>query len=201
MNPMASRSRWLPGFALAAAALLALVLAIFGGPAGVSEGASCQAPPPTPLSVTLYAIEDSFVDDGMASTNYGGSASLYTSFYGEFLNRQRFLAKFDLSSIPTGSAIESASFRAYLNYSSGRSPVDLTLCQIAGSWSEYTVTWNNSPVWVSWTSASVGSSTGLYSWDATGLVSAWKAGLYPNYDRTSSATMRRLSPTSTGPTT
>ena len=181
MQPTTTRHDWLPGVALALVTLAIIGLAIWGTPPATSAGAAPAAPPPSPTTVTLYAVDDSYVDDGMPTTNYGGSASLYVSFYGEFLNHQRFLVKFDLSSIPAGSSIQSATFRAYLNYASGRSPVDLTMCRLAGSWSEYCVTWNNQPIFVSWTTSSIGSSSGLYSWDAVGLVSAWVSGAYTNY--------------------
>ena len=178
-NP--SRHSYLLAFALALLALVWAGLAAGDASPALSAAAAPQAPTPAPTTVTLYAIEDSYVDDGMPTTNYGGSASLYASFYGEFLNRQRFLVKFDLSSIPAGSSIQSATFRAYLNYADGRSSVDLIMCRLSGSWSEYGVTWNNQPTFVSWTTSSIGTSTGFYSWDATGLVSAWLNGIYTNY--------------------
>lgn len=151
-NP--SRRGYLLAFALALLALVLSGLASWDASPALSEAAAPQAPTPAPTTVTLYAIEDSSVDNGMPNTNYGGSASLDASLYGEFLSRQRFLVKFDLSSIPAGSSIQSATFRAYLNYASGRSSVDLTMCRLPGSWSEYGVTWNNQPVFVSWTTIS-----------------------------------------------
>jgi len=178
---MRERSLWVVLLAAAFGLVLAFASLTTGPPIQVDAAIPPQAPPPVPTTVTLYAVADSYVDDGMANTNYGGSASLYVSFYGEFLNRQFTLVKFDLSSIPAGSAIDSATFRAYLNAASGLSSVDLTMCRLSGSWSEYGVTWNNRPIFVSWNTEAVSSSTGWRTWDAKGLVSAWLAGIYPNH--------------------
>ena len=66
---MRERSLWVVLFAAAFGLVLAFASLTTGPPAQVDAALPPQAPPPVPTTVTLYATEDSYVDDGMANTN------------------------------------------------------------------------------------------------------------------------------------
>ncbi len=164
----------------------AVVLAVAGGaaipPGGeAGSGAAILAPTPSPTTVTLEAVADSYVDNGAASTNYGGSASLFSSLYGEFNNVQQTLVRFNLSSIPANASVQSAQVRLYQQAGSGLSSVTLNLGRAGSIWTEFGVTFNTRPTLYLVSSTSVGTSTGWKSWDATSLVSAWLNGTHANY--------------------
>ena len=63
------------------------------------------APIPTATTLTLYAVADTYVDEGNPSANFGGAANMYAAFYGEFDMHDRALIKFSLSSLPSGSVM------------------------------------------------------------------------------------------------
>ncbi|MGV8038804.1 MAG: DNRLRE domain-containing protein [Thermoanaerobaculaceae bacterium] len=146
-----------------------------------SGGDIPAAPPPTPVTVTLYATADAFVDNGAPNTNYGTGDMLYVALFGEFSNIEQSLARWSLSSIPAGATIQSAKVRLYLDQASGLSSVTLTLWRATASWSETGVTWNNRPGYSTVTTASAGLSDGWVEWTTTTLVQGWMAGTYSNY--------------------
>lgn len=162
------------------------LLALAGGAAlplgeGQVPGAAILAPTPPPTTVTLEAVADSYVDNGNPNANYGGSAYLFASLYGEFNNVQQPLVRFDLSSIPANASVQSAEVRLYQEFSSGLVSVTLSLARVGASWTEYGVTFNTRPPLYLVSSTTVGLLEGWKSWDATALVSAWLAGTYSNY--------------------
>lgn len=183
---MGSRGGWFIGVA----ALLGVTSAIPGlegdGSAKsvrqASElGATVQAPAAAPITVTLVAVADAYIDNGLPNNNYGASEDLFASLYGDFNNVQWTLARFDLSSIPAAATIQSATVRLYQEFGSGLASVTLNLNRAGASWTEYGVTFNNRPTLYLVSSASVGTGAGWKSWDATSLVSAWVGETHPNY--------------------
>jgi hypothetical protein len=93
-------------------------------------------------SVVLYPTKDATVNQDSPNINYGDGDWLlvgrdYSGYY-----HKSFLA-FDLSSIPTGSTINSA-FLVFGGNSEGS--FELIIKSVAQSWSEETITWNNTPI-------------------------------------------------------
>jgi hypothetical protein len=138
---------------------------------------------------TLFAVEDAMVRQGYPTTNAGNRVDMWAG-YDDYMNPDgqivRSLIKFDLSDVPAGVSISSASLNVRL-YNSwdypGRSRT-ITTYRIGSSWSESSVTWNTSP--------SIGESYGStlvthdvvgkwYSFDVTDLVRGWANGSYTNY--------------------
>lgn len=177
MRATASVSKgWVGILAVGAVGLVTTALA--GRQSGVSP-LVVAAPPPS--TVTLQAVADAHIDDGAPSVNFGSATNLWVALYGEFNSLQQTLARFDLSSIPSGATIDSATFQVYLNQATGLASVTMSFSRAGASWAEGSVTWNNRPTFYLVSSASVGNGTGWISWDATTLVRNWKSGAVANY--------------------
>lgn len=98
------------------------------------------------------------------------------------------LVRFDISSIPTGTNITSATLNLYYfkwwdNNPAGRS---LTCYRITSDWDDSDVTWNNRPTWLppgQWTdAAAVPGSTGQWmAWDVTSDVQEFVDGTAANF--------------------
>jgi len=132
-------------------------------------------------TVVLYATADSRVAAQTPTTNYGTE----TRFIVQAKNtsgRQRGLIQFDLSGIPAGSTINSATFSSYY-YSYTLASFDpegrtYYLYQNTEPWTETGVTWNNQPGYTTSQEASTAmpSSFGWVDWDVTGIVQTWVDG-------------------------
>jgi hypothetical protein len=129
------------------------------------------------------AGKDAFVNEYNPNTNYGsydylrvGCALTDPTYYDKIS-----FVQFSLSSIPSGSTINSASLYVYCSTTYG-DPQYIRLYQLSSSWSESTVTWNDAPNYWSgeYTTAYV-SGTGWKSWDATDHVQEWWNGQTTNY--------------------
>jgi len=90
--------------------------------------ASDTAPASAPTTVTLAAVADTYITADTSGTppyyvrNYGIDTNMYVGNVGSSPNiEQRLLLKFDLSGIPTGSIITSATLRLYVNQITGYS--------------------------------------------------------------------------------
>jgi hypothetical protein len=98
----------------------------------------------------------------------------------------RSLVMFDLSTIPSGSTINNATFEAYLVawYDYPNRYRDVAVHRITGTWSEDSVTWNNSPGYDGYyDSVSIKAEEiwDWHSWDVTDLVQEWVNGTYANH--------------------
>ena len=151
-------------------------------PDATRPGAQVAAGPDT--ATTLYPTADTYVYQGNANINYG-IANIFEVGRSEFLEESFALVRFNLTSIPAGSIINSARFEAYLRAADFGNQ-DISAYRVTGSWDAGTATWNNRPSVAAFVYAttSVGTSTGFYySWNVTTLVSNWvnQPGTYPNY--------------------
>ena len=128
----------------------------------------------TTAYIALSATDDSYMDSVLFNQNYGSDLVLKL----DNIVRERAVIKFDLSGIPSGSTIESATLKLYYSSyeTSPGNPPDsdiIECCKIYTSWSQSTVTWN-SP-WSNWggdyitpasATAAIPGSTGQYMlWD------------------------------------
>ena len=131
---------------------------------------------------TLAPTQDSYVNDGSKTTNYGGNTSMVVDRAGGGLGAQRALLKFDISSIPASATITSATLT--LNATANGGALDLDIYEVTEAWVEGQVTWNQRTTGNNWSSAGVTNSatttptlntgaTGLHNWDVTTLVTDW----------------------------
>ncbi len=90
--------------------------------------------------VFLSAERDSFVSQISPNTNYGTDSTLLVR--STTLNRA--WVQFNLSSIPAGSTVQTATLRLYLSTAPATSR-SYDAHRVTASWEEATVTWNNQP--------------------------------------------------------
>ena len=163
--------------------ILVLMLVIIGSQAQEASPAHAEA---GSSSVTLYATSDTYIYEGNPSSNYGMSNRLIVGRAEG--NDFRILVRFDLSSIPVGSTITSATLELYrlVNQASSASVEGAYYVwpyRLRSSWGEKSVTWNSQP-----SSASMGDpatnvqgSSGWTGWSVTNIVSYWVTDGNTNY--------------------
>lgn len=124
--------------------------------------------------------KDSFVF-GLSPGNFGSQTYLEAGGGTGTPPPSRTLIQFDLSSIPSGSTINSAILGLYLYTSFGLEPnlsIELSIHKITQEWQEDTVTFSNQPTFESnpLTSIFVGSPPSWVFWNVTSQVQAWVSG-------------------------
>ncbi|MBI2566404.1 MAG: DNRLRE domain-containing protein [Candidatus Schekmanbacteria bacterium] len=170
-----------------ASAVFPLAAVALWGALQVCAAGDAQAATAEPVRVVIQrevggAVADALLNsgvgsDGAASRNYGRSGSLTASLDGSG-GRRHGLLRFDLSAVPQGVTITSATIHLNLLLYGG-APVHAHL--VTSSWSESTVSWASfagaySPdVTVTFPAASVTSA------DVTELVQDWLDGATANY--------------------
>ena len=165
---------------------------------GTSYGSTSEFGPSTTTIATLTAIKDTYLSDGAKTVNYGDSTSLIVDKSGGDFGDGRVLLQFDLSSIPVGATITSATLQ--LNATSNSAPFPISVYEVTEDWQEGTggtgaADWDyrQSPEILlnEWSTpggtidstiiASLDTTaTGLHSWDITSLAQAWYNGTTPN---------------------
>jgi hypothetical protein len=126
--------------------------------------------------------EDTYIDDGSPSTNFGDQNEIRLS--NKTNNKQRGLLRFDLGSIPLQLNLKGIG-------SGGVASVDVH--RATTSWAELQANWNNATSSTPWTSPGGDWDTmvedtavidaavpGPTTWDVTNLVAAWLDGTYDN---------------------
>ena len=129
--------------------------------------------------VTLFAVEDSYVDEASPETTHGSQDDLYVAFDDSSSAEAVTLIKFDLSSIPGNATITSATLRLNMTLANGATPVMLSVNLCWDSWQENQVTFNSVPFYDGRGQSSIGDQTGWVELNATALVMDWMTG-YPN---------------------
>ncbi len=120
-------------------------------------------------------LADTTLDPSSPTTNYGASLGFNATKTEEALIRA------DLSSIPAGATVNSATLNLYVSSVNDKNPVNFHT--IVAPWAEGTVTYSsfnqqyNHAVVASLTATKVG----VKSIDLTSLTQAWVAGSTPNY--------------------
>ena len=154
-------------------------------------------------TVTLEASQDTTINSGAPSLNYGDCYELTTSRGGASdLGDWRLLIQFDLSAIPAGVTIDSAELRL-AKLSGDNAGVDFNIHRATSAWDEglgscggstYEANWNLRQTSTSWATpggdyiltplATVHITVnGIYSWsgsDLTTVVSSWYQGTMSN---------------------
>ena len=132
----------------------------------------------------IIPTDDTYVYAANPTTNYGTNTTMYVGHYGGAAGGpERDFLKFDLNSIPSGTAITSAKLWVYC-YSLGTAGLGTTAqCWSASDsigsedWTELTATWSNQPSMLALLDVqNVNENGKWYSWDVTDFVSGEFAG-------------------------
>ena len=125
-----------------------------------------------PVTCTLTAVADSYVDALLATSNFG--TSLVLNVNPSAVSTERALVRFDLTTcsptIPADAIVQSAQLRltvAALVLASRT----INLRSATSTWTETGVTWNTQPT----VAASVSGSAGVTAGQAAGTVITWTA--------------------------
>ena len=160
---------------------------------------SCSPPPTT---VTLNPVADSYIDNQSATINFGATIS-FSIKYVAASDQMRSLLKFDLSSIPAGTVIQSAKLRIDVTsvLTPSASPKAISAYALTQAWTENLVSWNKKDA-ANWTTLggtyrtpsvamavqeTSGTSpppgtftTGWLYWDLKALTQEWVDGITAN---------------------
>lgn len=130
----------------------------------------------------LPATQDAYVSQYYFNSNFGGSPALYIGRFAGPGDVYRSLLKFDLSTLPTLSAIQSAQLILFVDRKDVPGSQLVTIYQTLSEWNESLVTWNNQPGGVSVFSGNIvdGNVGSFVSFDITALVQAWYNFIVPN---------------------
>ncbi|MBN2131391.1 MAG: DNRLRE domain-containing protein [Sedimentisphaerales bacterium] len=116
-----------------------------GATYGEVEDYSLEVNDPASGSVSLYPTDDASVCQQSPTTNYGSSNSVSAGASGS--NYYRGYFKFDLSSLPTGVRVTSATLRLSNNFISIPAPTIRAHYCSTDSWYESSITWNTAPAY------------------------------------------------------
>jgi 2',3'-cyclic-nucleotide 2'-phosphodiesterase (5'-nucleotidase family) len=132
-----------------------------------------------PTSSEVTATADAQVVEGSPTTHYGTKTYLYvqSAASGSYLDERAWL-KFDLSALPAGATITSASLEMTAWKAQGGDLAVSAHASSDDSWTEGGLNWNNQPAIGSQldTTTLTSGVTGLYTWDVTSLVQSEYAG-------------------------
>lgn len=143
-------------------------------------------PPARADSSTLSVSRDAHIQEDDPTANFGSANDLKVRSKSEGNNR-RALVEFDLSAIPSGAFIESATLRVFMNNAPGISRT-YEVHRLTKNWVESQVTWNKR-TGASWTTPggdfdatviatqTTGTTSSVWlEWDVTTLVQDWVNG-------------------------
>ncbi|MCD4825726.1 MAG: DNRLRE domain-containing protein [Phycisphaerae bacterium] len=130
------------------------------------------------------AGKDTYVRISQPDTNFATDTTLRIQ-HGDDSNRYRTYLQFDISGIPMGQTIDSATLSLYMFGGWGTATLDNNVYGVTESWGETGPTWNNPPAWnttVRATRQMTGTeAVGWKPWDITSLVQDWYDGTSTNY--------------------
>jgi len=132
-------------------------------------------------TVTFNAVADATVRSWQPNTNFGGEGRLELSYAQiDVATEAVILLRFDLTSLPAGAIVDSATLKVYQEGATGPDPLTVGAYFVTSAWNESTVTWNTfptaSPIGIT---APLTAVPGYKLWSVTGYAEAWLAG--PNY--------------------
>lgn len=138
--------------------------------------------PGAPQQIVIQpSSADAEIRENAPDTNYGSATTMQV--LSRSTNRdRRILVQFNLSSIPPGAIINSATLELYATAGGTNRIYDLH--RLLGSWTESTVTWNNAPSITGTPDSSISTGTTINAWkvwDVTSIVQGWHNGTYSNY--------------------
>lgn len=131
-----------------------------------------------PADVTFASVADNGVKEDKPTTNQGDRAKLEVKTESGQAKTGREFIRFDVSSIPAGSTVSSATLTLCNNRVPGHTrPYDVH--RVTASWGEMTQTWNNQPAVAATatdTQNAVDTFPGCMSWMVTANVQLWVDG-------------------------
>lgn len=96
-------------------------------------------------TVTLNSTADTTIYENSSTTNYGSNTKFITGKDNSGPGRNyRSLVKFDISTLPAGATVTSATLRLYQESSVSTSTISIAAHKVTASWNENTVTWSSS---------------------------------------------------------
>jgi len=125
-------------------------------------------------TVTFYPDNDARLDGGDPDTNWDDDPCNDLSVISGVENHRIIIAHSDLSSIPSGVTIDSATLYLYMWFVEGNRT--LGIHRVTASWTETGVTWNNQPGYDSTPTSSTSTGTTFdvwRTWDVTSDVQAF----------------------------
>lgn len=166
--------------------ILVTALFLFGAlvdPASLASASIGNVP--DAQTITLTAIQDTFVSKGYPTTNYGSGSSMTLGWTASGSD-WRVQLDFDLSTLPANAQVSSATLTLYaeVNLSQSDSPQEIFYVYpyaIDADWSEASVVWNNRPTASHWNdpAAAVNNANTEIQWSVSEIVKAWVAGSQP----------------------
>jgi hypothetical protein len=135
-------------------------------------------------SATEFVLQpssiDSYVKQNTPTTNYGTATTMLTNV--RTSREEDVLLQFDLSGIPAGATINSATLELY-NTTAPSSTYAVDVNRNTAIWSETSVTWNTKPSYATPYEAQIIPTTavGWKIWTVTAAVQDWYNGTYTNY--------------------
>ncbi|MEH6503309.1 MAG: DNRLRE domain-containing protein [Cycloclasticus sp.] len=133
---------------------------------------------------TLNPSADNYIISGQ-TTNYGADTLLQLGRTGGAGRDMHALFMFDVSGIPAGSLINSASLRLYAAARNGADSFNLKVHQVTQDWTESGSNWSDADDPIAWTAGGGGTygatvidsipaaATGWYEWNIAPLVQEW----------------------------
>lgn len=121
------------------------------------------------LSVAPQA--DAQVVEGYPTSNYGTRSYLYVQTASSGYKNERAWLKFDLSGVPSGATISSATLKLY-NWRYGSSGLPVAVHAGDNNWTETGITWNSAPSFAATAldTQTIDTDDTWYSWDLTSYV-------------------------------
>jgi hypothetical protein len=139
--------------------------------------------------ITLNPVADTDIYQGSTGTNYGTATTVWSGRAIGAGSQYKGLLKFDVSGIPAGSTITSATLRLTETAWLGLGTFNLGIYKITSNWTETTANWTNmgaagnyNSTQLAVTAVALGS-PGVKEWTLpVGLINEWIAGIPgPNY--------------------
>lgn len=132
-------------------------------------------------TITIFPSADTYVTgDNNGAANFGTETNVV--LFMNFSNTARILMKFDLSNIPRGAVISSATLGMDLGLSTGTQSVSPIVYRVTENWIETSVTQNTQPTQgAEITSGPVTNFPEKKTFDLTEAVRSWVSGAWPNY--------------------
>jgi len=136
---------------------------------------------PNSTTITQRSNKDSYVSIENPEANYGSATKMRVNNTHNGGTRELSYIQFDISSVPFGANILSATLTLLCKASSN--PNLVFVYRVLDTWTEHTITWNNKPHWYTSLFApnTYVDTTGWYSWNVTQNVTDWHSGKYSNY--------------------
>ncbi|UTW07133.1 DNRLRE domain-containing protein [Pseudomonas benzenivorans] len=141
--------------------------------------------------VMLIVASDTYIRESSISS-YGSSSSLSVGRSNGQGHNMHSLLRFDLSTLPPGSRINSATLRLFAGARNGAEPFSIKAHRMTQTWEAEAATWTNANAATNWSGGPGGSyaptavatlaatGTGWYQWNLAPLVQEWVDGLSPN---------------------